>query len=128
MLLPLLVGSVLLMHGLYVTAAADPVHRHDGASATTLHGPAQESTPAPAHHDRHPATPSHAPAGGHLGVICLAVLTGVVATFAARSSLARLLGATRRLLLDGARGDPPASTVPRWPGLPVLSLSCVVRC
>jgi len=131
MLLPLLVGAVLLMHGLDAGAHAGhhaPVAApHGGHTATEPDAGPGSTAHDGAGHAAGEAAPSHSGPVLELGTLCLAVLLGATTAVVARR-LGTLLrsrapSTTERHFPSG----PVRLGWPPWPASSPTSL-CVLRC
>lgn len=89
LVLPLLVGAVLLMHGLDARVHIEPALAHPVAAAAT--GPSGEAGQATGHDDEHcPAC-----AAGHVMVACVAILTAVAGLIRLRRVLGQVMATMR---------------------------------
>jgi hypothetical protein len=114
LVLPLLVGALLLMHGLDARASAGGLHEASAATPTHAH-----HRQVPAEHDDGHCTSC---AVGHVMAACAAIVATVVGVRLARRGAGSLVPA----LVDGARGRLAAalellrSSEPAWVRLAVM--------
>lgn len=116
LVLPLLVGALLVMHGLDARADGTP---SEGVRSISAH-PHEVADPGTGSADGHCA----ACAAGHVVAACVAIVASVAGLRAARP----ILGAARRLLVAAAAAVVRAGGGPLRPPPPAWVRLAVMRC